>query len=159
AVTDAVAGVGNTYTAGSGAGESLVNPPEMPFQPMTAPVWPLGVCNQHDKSMADPADPSDMRYWRWYPAASMLPNGMIVTYGGDDRDTTAPACTHPYDGLGYHCKPGTQSPSPTSGYVDPTSNPGVDAHGNREPGINGSTIQVPVMDVWHHNTDTQVEVE
>jgi len=149
AVADAVAG------AGPGGGESLVNPPGIPLAAVDAPVFPLSICDQHNKAQADPEDPSDMRYWRWYPAASMLPNGLIVTYGGDDRDTTAPAC------LAAAClASGDTVPTPTTNTsIAPTSDPSVANYNNREPGLNNSTIQVPVMDVWDPNTDTQTALE
>ena len=75
AIADAVAG------AGPGTGESLFNPPSIALNGVDAPDWPLAICNQHDSgyagnpNSADPPDPSDMRYWVWYPAANMLPNG------------------------------------------------------------------------------------
>src|SRR6185295_9505104 len=81
AIADAVAGSPN-------AGESLLNPPSMALNGIDAPDWPHNLCNQHDagqygnQNTSDPSDPSDGRYWVWYPAANMLPNGMVARYGG-----------------------------------------------------------------------------
>src|SRR4029453_11169923 len=77
----------------------------------------------------DPPDPSDMRYWRWYPTGNMIPNGMVMTVAGDDRDET-------------------QYP-----------NTAIANFNGRDTNLNNSTIQVPVIDLWDPTTDTQVALE
>jgi len=129
AIADSVAG------AGPGSGESLINPPSMALNGVDAPDWPASLCTQHDSGWAgnpnsgDPPDPSDMRYWRWYPTGNMIPNGMVMTVAGDDRDET-------------------QVP-----------NTAIANYNNRDNNLNNSTIQVPVIDLWDPTTDTQVALE
>jgi hypothetical protein len=108
----------------------------MALNGVASPDWDdVGPCNQNDSgwngnpNSADPDDPSDMRYWRWYPSGSMLPNGTVVTYGGDDRDDT-------------------QTPDLS-----------ISAFGGRDNNFNASTIQAPVMDLYYPKTDTQVALE
>jgi hypothetical protein len=160
AIADATAG------AGAGSGESLVNPPSMAQNGVASPDWPASLCVQHDSgwegnpNVGDPSDPSDMRYWRWYPTGNMIPNGMVMTVGGADRDETAPACLYTD---GPSCQgppgPGNNSGSYSSGATGPWSNTTISNYNNREPGLNNSTIQVPVIDLWDPATDTQVALE
>jgi len=44
-----------------------------------------------DETNTDPADPSDMRFQRWYPTAVTLPNGRVLIISGSDQDTSDPA--------------------------------------------------------------------
>ena len=129
AIADGAAG------AGPGSGESMVNPPSMALNGVDAPDWPKALCDQHDSgwsgnpNSADPPDPSDMRYWRWYPTGNMIPNGMVMTIGGDDRD---------------------ESQLPDTAIAN---------YNNRDSNLNNSTVQIPVIDVWDPTTDTQVALE
>jgi hypothetical protein len=129
AIADAAAG------AGALSGESLANPPSMALNGIDAPDWPINLCDQHDSgyagnpNSADPSDPSDMRYWRWYPTGNMNPDGTIMTLAGDDRDETQ--------------KPNTA----------------IAAFNGRDTNLNNSTIQVPVIDLWDPRTDTQIALE
>ncbi|MGQ0835589.1 MAG: galactose oxidase-like domain-containing protein [Gammaproteobacteria bacterium] len=40
------------------------------------------------RTVTQPADPSDMKYARWYPTAIPLPNNTILIFGGPDQDAT-----------------------------------------------------------------------
>jgi hypothetical protein len=129
AIADAVA------AAGPGTGETLLNPPSMALNGIDAPDWPHSLCNQHDagqygnQNSSDPSDPSDGRYWVWYPAANMLPNGMVARYGGEDRDDTV------------------------------LPDPNIANDTNRDTNFANTTIQVPVIDLYDPRTDTQLALE
>jgi hypothetical protein len=122
AIADAASGAAISVT-GHHPGESLVNPPSMALNGIDAPDWPAALCNQHDSgysgnpNSADPTDPSDMRYWRWYPTGNMIPNGMVMTVGG----MTGMRAKYP--------------------------NTAIAAFGNRDNNLNNSTIQAPVIDL------------
>jgi hypothetical protein len=45
-------------------------------------------CNQLDIRSTQPADPSDMKYARWYPSAIPLPNNTILILAGTDQDAS-----------------------------------------------------------------------
>ena len=66
--------------------ERLVNPPagELALGGAVAPNWPN--CDPRNRDDVDPPHSTDMRYQRWYPSGIVLPNGMLLVYGGDDLD-------------------------------------------------------------------------
>lgn len=41
-----------------------------------------------DESNTDPADPSDMKYQRWYPSGALLPDKTVLLVAGTDKDTS-----------------------------------------------------------------------
>lgn len=43
-----------------------------------------------DEQFTDPADPSDMKYQRWYPSAVPLPDGQVLVLSGSDQDSSLP---------------------------------------------------------------------
>lgn len=45
-------------------------------------------CDQRDIGSTQPPDPSDMKYARWYPAVTPLPNGTVLILGGTDQDAS-----------------------------------------------------------------------
>lgn len=45
-------------------------------------------CNQLDIRSTQPADPSDMKYARWYPSAVALPDGTVLVLAGTDQDAS-----------------------------------------------------------------------
>jgi hypothetical protein len=45
-------------------------------------------CDQRDIRSTQPADPSDMKYARWYPSAIPLPNNTILIVAGTDQDAS-----------------------------------------------------------------------
>jgi hypothetical protein len=45
-------------------------------------------CNQLEIQSTQPADPSDMKYARWYPGAVALPDGRVLLLAGTDQDAS-----------------------------------------------------------------------
>src|SRR5687768_18109977 len=45
-------------------------------------------CDQRDIRSTQPADPSDMKYARWYPSAIPLPDSTILIVAGTDQDAS-----------------------------------------------------------------------
>ncbi|MGH3861614.1 hypothetical protein, partial [Actinokineospora sp.] len=45
-------------------------------------------CDQRDIRSTQPADPSDMKYARWYPSAVALPDGTVLLLAGTDQDAS-----------------------------------------------------------------------
>src|SRR5688572_669192 len=45
-------------------------------------------CDQRDIRSTQPADPSDMKYARWYPSAIPLPDNTILIVAGTDQDAS-----------------------------------------------------------------------
>jgi len=45
-------------------------------------------CNQLQIQSTQPADPSDMKYARWYPSAVALPNNTVLILAGTDSDAS-----------------------------------------------------------------------
>ena len=45
-------------------------------------------CDQRDIASTQPADPSDMKYARWYPSAVVLPDGRVLILAGTDQDAS-----------------------------------------------------------------------
>ncbi|HZO51216.1 MAG TPA: kelch repeat-containing protein, partial [Bryobacteraceae bacterium] len=45
-------------------------------------------CDQRDIRSTQPADPSDLKYARWYPSAIPLPNNTILIVAGTDQDAS-----------------------------------------------------------------------
>lgn len=52
------------------------------------PTGTFAHCNPLDENNTDPADPSDMKYQRWYPTGVTLPDGRILILSGSDQDTS-----------------------------------------------------------------------
>jgi hypothetical protein len=44
--------------------------------------------NANDERNTDPADPSDMKYQRWYPSGALLPDKTVLLVAGTDQDTS-----------------------------------------------------------------------
>jgi hypothetical protein len=42
----------------------------------------------NDESNTEPADPSDMKYQRWYPSGALLPDKTVLLVAGTDKDTS-----------------------------------------------------------------------
>jgi Domain of unknown function (DUF1929) len=50
---------------------------------------PANFPDAENENNGDPPLPSDMRYQRWYPSATVLPNGLVLILSGTDTDFSA----------------------------------------------------------------------
>jgi hypothetical protein len=77
-------------------------------QPQVRLDWaadPTGTAFEHANALVrenvDPADPSDMKYRRWYPTAVTLPDGRVLILSGTDIDPTGGPSAAPFKKIRY----------------------------------------------------------